>query len=120
MKVFSLKSKFILVSLVIVFLLSSASFFYFIPKLEDHEKEEAHEVQEQLVQQLAMSLNNSFETVTAEIESIAKLPDSTSLDPDKLDRTLTEMENVTQFFNYFFEKHMEVCVSGEGSARSSM
>jgi PAS domain S-box-containing protein len=55
-----------------------------------------------MARQMAAILDLSFQQRVTEIEAIAKLPEIISLEEEKLDRILTEMNSVTQFFNYYF------------------
>jgi len=99
---YSLKLKFIAILagiLLAVFLLQS---FYFVPKLTDHENGEILETQQLMAQLLTESFAISFQQTVAEIEGIAGLPGIVSLKKEELDRILAEMNQATQFFNYYF------------------
>jgi hypothetical protein len=102
MNIHSIKLKFIITLIGIIGAVLLLQTFYFIPKLENIEKQEALETHQKMAQQLAASFEISFQQTVAEIESIAKLPGIISLEEEGLDLTLTEMNMVTQFFNYYF------------------
>ena len=102
MNIHSLKLKFIVILFGILSAVLLLQTFYFVPKLENYEQQEALETQQKMAQQLATTFEISFQQTVAEIEAIAKLPTIKSLEVDKLDRILTEMNTVTQFFNYYF------------------
>ena len=102
MNISSIKLKFIVILIGIIGAVLLLQTFYFIPKLENIERQEALEEQQKIARQLAATLEISFQQTVAEIEAIAKLPAIISLEEEELDRTLTEMNIVTQFFNYYF------------------
>ena len=102
MNIHSLKLKFIVILFGILGAVLLLQTFYFVPKLENYEQQEAVKTQQEMAQQLAATFEISFEQTVAEIEAIAKMPAIISLEVEELDRVLTEMEMVTQFFNYYF------------------
>jgi len=102
MNFYSLKFKFIAISLLIISSGLVAGLYYFVPKVQDHEKREAIENQQKLAQQLVINFNNYFQQTLAEVESLAKLPEVVSLEEDNLDQVISHANQLTQFFNYFF------------------
>ncbi len=102
MNIHSLKLKFIVILIGILGAVLLLQTFYFVPKLETYEYREAVETQQQIAQQLATTFEMSFQQTVAEIEAIAQLPAIKGLKGEELDRTLTKMDMVTQFFNYYF------------------
>lgn len=102
MNIYSLKLKFIVILVLILGAVLLLQTFFFIPKLETHKKQKTLETQQRMAGQMAAILDLSFQQRITEIEAIAKLPEIISLEEEKLDRILTEMNGVTQFFNYYF------------------
>ncbi len=102
MDIHSLKLKFIVILIGILGVVLLLQTFYFVPRLENYENQEAVDIQLKMAQQLAATFELSFQQTVAEIEAIAKLPVIENLEVEELDRVLTEMNMVTQFFNYYF------------------
>ena len=102
MNIHSLKLKFIviLIGMLGAFLLMQT--YYFTPTLRTAKEHETLEAQLQIAQLLAATFELSFQQTVSEIEAIAKLPAIISLENEQLDRTLSQMNRVTQFFNYYF------------------
>ncbi len=102
MNIHSLKLKFLVILIGILGAVLLMQTYYFIPTLRTTEEHEALEAQLQIAQLLAATFELSFQQTVSEIEAIAKLPAIISLENEQLDRTLSEMNRVTQFFNYYF------------------
>jgi len=77
-------------------------FYYFVPKVQNHEKRETVQTLRKTAQQLATSFEHHFQQQIAEIEALAKLPGIVSLEENNLDRILSEANHLTQHYNYFF------------------
>jgi signal transduction histidine kinase len=98
----SLKSR---ILAVLFFLLSFAllfDFFYLIPSIREGHVAAARRSQAELARQISSDLDFSFRQGIAEIEAIAQLPDIVSMKQARIDRALSELNTVTQFFNYYF------------------
>ena len=102
MNIHSLKLKFLVILIGILGAVLLMQTYYFTPTLKTTEEHETLEAQLQIAQLLAATFELSFQQTVSEIEAIAKLPAIMSLENEQLDRTLSKMNRVTQFFNYYF------------------
>ncbi|MBU0673172.1 MAG: response regulator [Proteobacteria bacterium] len=98
----SLKSKFLFFFSLIFGVTLLIHFLYLTPLIKERELEETIEFQGHLAQQLQITLENSFQKTINELEAITFLIEKTGMEQENLDRILTEMDAVTQFFNYHF------------------
>jgi signal transduction histidine kinase len=98
----SLKSRILAVLFFLLFFALLFDFFYLIPSIREGHVAAARRSQAELARQISSDLDFSFRQGIAEIEAIAQLPDIVSMKQARIDRALSELNTVTQFFNYYF------------------
>jgi signal transduction histidine kinase len=98
----SLKSRILAVLFLLLTLALLFDFFYLIPSIREGHIAAAESSQAELSRQIASDLDFSFRQGIAEIEAIAALPDVVSMKQSRIDHALSELNTVTQFFNYYF------------------
>ncbi len=102
MNIHSLKFKFIIILVSVLGGLLLLQNFYLFPKLKNAKIYEAKKHHEETARHLVNSFEHSFSHHVEEIEAIAKMDHIRSLDKEKIDHELAEINSVTQFFNYLF------------------
>lgn len=98
----SLRTKLICTMLIILGMTLLIQAFYLRPTIENHEMQEFLALQEQTISNLNNVFEVSFGKIIAELEAVTELAAQEYPNREKLDRLLSEMNSVTQFFNYYF------------------
>lgn len=75
---------------------------YAVPRIKERDILKATRSQAELASQIAQGLDASFRAAIGELEALARLPDVVSLDPQRLNAILRQMNQVTTHFNYYF------------------
>jgi len=75
---------------------------FIMPILQERGVVSEIENQRNLASRIALHIDYQFQQGKAELEAIARLPSVRSMDKTELDRLISQMDGITQFFNYFF------------------
>jgi two-component system, cell cycle sensor histidine kinase and response regulator CckA len=75
---------------------------YLSPRIKENATQNAREVQEAAVTQIAEGLDATFQYALSELEAMAALPDIRSLDRERMDRAIHVLNASKRFFNYYF------------------
>ncbi|MBN1492319.1 MAG: PAS domain S-box protein, partial [Phycisphaerae bacterium] len=102
MNVHSLKAKITFVLLGMLSLVMLFQVGYLTPRSTRKTVKNAKLHQSEISQQIATTLEMLFSQAQAELEAIATLPAITSLDKERMDQTIREMDATSPSFNYFF------------------
>ena len=75
---------------------------YLSPRFEKDVLQNAREIQEATLSQIADGLDATFQSGISELEAMAALPDIRSLDRERMHRALRVLNASNHFFNYYF------------------
>lgn len=98
----SLKFKIIAILVITMIALLAYQTFFIVPQIKEQQIADSIEMQAVVANQIAIDLNHSFRQAITELEAIAKLPGITSRAPALNAETISTMDKITPFFNYFF------------------
>ena len=100
--VHSLKFRVIAVLIVTLSLLLAFNIYYISPIIKKNKIDDSMDFLQGMANQISGNLDFSYQQAILELEEIAKLPSIASMDKNQVDKTIAELNKITQFFNYYF------------------
>jgi len=102
MKVRSIKGKVLLTAFLLIAVLFVIQRFYIEPLLEGNDRADLEINQAGIADHLAHSINLNFTAYINKLEVLARMPSVVSMKGAQIDKTLSQADELSPFFDYFF------------------
>ncbi|MFO7607306.1 MAG: PAS domain S-box protein, partial [Desulfurivibrionaceae bacterium] len=102
MKFRSIQAKILFTTCLLIAVFFGIQEFYISPLLQQHDISEMELNQEAVADHLALSIDLNFQAYITSLEILAHTPSLESMQKEAIDRSLSQVNELSQFFDYFF------------------